>query len=115
MIKGIGTDIAKVNRFLKISERLKVKVFTQNEIKYLEGKHVESMAGMFAAKEAVIKILGASVFYVHDVEILHDEKNAPYVKLHDASFNIARALDITQIKISISHEKDFAIAMAVAT
>lgn len=77
---------------------------------------MESMAGIFAAKEAVIKCFGSNLkkISMRDIEILHGEKNAPMVKLYNGAFEIATHLKITDIKISISHEKKYAIAFVIA-
>ena len=92
------------------------KIFTPSEIKYLSQKNLESIAGLFAAKEAVAKCLGFGFrnFSPRDIEICHDTKNAPLVKLHSDALKISSQLKITDIKLSISHEKDYAIAFAIA-
>ena len=74
------------------------------------------MAGIFAAKEAVAKSLGSGFkfFFFFLIEILHGQKNAPIVKLHNRAFDFAKQIDITKINTPISHTKESAIAFAIA-
>lgn len=119
MIISIGTDITEISRFENTSQKFIEKIFTPLEIDYLSKKaktNLESMAGLFAAKEAIAKCLGTGFknFTAHDIEILHDKKNAPFVKLHNDALKISLQLKITDIKVTISHEKKYAIAFAIA-
>ena len=85
MIIGTGVDIVKVERFHgQQSMRFLQRVFSANEQAYLATKGAESMAGLFAAKEAVAKALGTgfSGFFPCDIEIMHKKSGKPYVRLH---------------------------------
>ncbi|KRQ87133.1 Holo-[acyl-carrier-protein] synthase [Caloramator mitchellensis] len=118
MIIGIGTDIIEIDRIkiaIERSERFKEKIFTDNELSYLKNKNVESYAGYFCAKEAISKALGTGIsgFSWKDIEILKIN-SVPNVRLHNAALQIANQKGIKTIHISISHSKDYAIAMAVA-
>ena len=117
MIISIGTDIIEIKRFDGVSQNFIKKIFTPIEIDYYNlKKKSETLAGMFAAKEAVAKCLGHgfNFFCMHDIEIFHDKKNAPFIKLHNDALKISYQLNIKDIKISISHEKKYAIAFAIA-
>ncbi|MCL1843716.1 MAG: holo-ACP synthase [Defluviitaleaceae bacterium] len=113
MILGVGVDIVKVNRFEKVSERFMARVFTMREREYLANKNLPSVAGIFAAKEAVAKALGTgfSGFSPNEVEILHDNAGKPYVELHCNAKKTAG--NNTAVHISISHTATDAIAYAV--
>ncbi len=121
MIIGAGVDIVKINRIKKIlSEKKDVfldKIFTEKEKHYIckKNKRPETIAGMFAGKEAVSKVLGTGLGKVgwKDIEIYHDKKNKPYIKLQGEAIKISEGLDIDEIHLSISHERDFGIAIAV--
>jgi phosphopantetheine--protein transferase-like protein len=78
----------------------------------MQSKPAQTMAGLFAAKEAVVKALGIgfSGFWPCDVEICHDIKGKPYVRLH----NKARKYENHCIAVSISHTKTDAVAFALA-
>ena len=90
------------------------RIFTKNESKYCLSKANPSInfAGRFAAKESIKKSLLSSKIIksieFNQIEILSDSDGAPYV----LSIN---NLPISDIKITISHEKDYAIAMAIIT
>ena len=109
MIQGIGCDVIAVERFRdKINdEKFLQKVFTASERAYLSGRTAETMAGMWASKEAVSKALGCGFVGLsyHDIEILHTEAGQPYV-------NSSAKLP-AKIHISISHEHHLAMAFAV--
>ena len=115
MIHGIGTDIIEVNRFQKLSERFMERCFTDLERQYLAGKGPESIAGYFAAKEAVVKALGTGFagFWPSAVEICRGSSGKPVVKLHGVAAEVAEANRIVSVEVSISHCKSVAMAMAI--
>ena len=121
MIMGNGVDIVKISRIEKLLIKKRDiflnKIFTKKEIKYINKKNnsPETISGMFASKEAVSKILGTGVGRVNwkDIEILHDKKGKPYVNLYNEGFNLCHKLGIDRIYLSISHEKEYAIAFVV--
>ena len=117
MIYGTGIDIIKVNRVERLSkkERFMDKFFTEREREYLKNKRSESIAGYFSAKEAIVKSIGTGFtgFKFKDIEVLRDE-NEPYVVLHGNAKRICEDKGIDFIKLSISHEKEYAVANAIA-
>lgn len=119
MIRGIGTDIVKVERIEKIINRTPTFVegaFTYVEICYLNSKKnkAECIAGMFAVKEAVSKALGTGVrgFGLHDIEIVHDELGKPSINV---STKVIEKYNLKNCKIhgTISHTNEDAIAFVV--
>ena len=116
MIVGIGTDIIEIDRVLKASEnsRFLSKYFTEEEI-ILFQKKKKSVAGNFAVKESVAKMLGTgfSGFSLKDIEVLRDEKGKPYVNLYNNARNIAREQEIDVIHVSMSDTDSCAIAYVV--
>jgi len=111
----IGIDIEDIHRFEgkdKDSDKeFLAKIFTQAEVDYsFSNKNYAShLTARFCAKEAVIKALcgiGITGIFMKQVEIYHDENSCPQVKFI--------GLDIAhKIYISLSHEKDKAIAVAM--
>jgi len=107
-LKGVGTDIVKVERiknmFIRYGERFLERILTVREFEETtaNGLNYESLAGKFAGKEAVIKCLKIP-FNPKAVEILHGKNGSPVVTSHK------------NVLISISHEKDYAVAFAVST
>ncbi|BDB03241.1 holo-ACP synthase [Clostridium botulinum] len=121
MIYGIGTDITEIRRIEKVITRNKNfinKLFTKNEMDLWEKKNfkLEFIAGRFAAKEAISKALGTGIrdFNFKDIEIINDELGKPQVILKPKAENIIRKISKSyKIHLSISHEKEYAIAYAL--
>mgnify|MGYP001009393393 CR=1 FL=1 len=121
MVIGTGVDIIKISRIENIiknkRDKFYNKIFTSNEIEYIKIKNhnAQTISGLFAAKEAISKVLGTGIGKVNwkDIEIIHDKLGKPYVKLYREGKNIAKKLDIDKINLSISHEKDYALAFAI--
>ena len=123
MILGIGTDIAEIERIRdamdRSGERLLARILTANEQELLEGvaDPAVTVAGRWAAKEAVAKALGTGFgrdCSWLDVEILRNPQGAPVVVLHGMGAETAEKLGIARIHVSISHEQNYAVAFAVA-
>ncbi len=120
MIKGNGIDVIEVERIKKNIENevFMKKMYTKNELDYLEKRkfNTQTAAGIFAAKEAVSKSLGTgfSTFGPLDIEILKDEMGKPIVKLSNNALKIAKNNKITNIQLSITHIKDYAVASCIA-
>lgn len=120
MIKGNGIDVIEVERIRKNieNESFMKKIYTNKEQEYLRARkfNPQTAAGIFAAKEAVSKCLGTgfSTFGTQDIEILKDDKGKPIVILSNNALVIAEENKITNIQISITHIKDYAIASCIA-
>lgn len=120
-ILDIGIDIVEIERIKQSLEKngnfLK-RLFTENEIELFESKSYspQTIAGNFAAKEAVSKSLGLGIrgYDFKDIEILRDELGKPIVKTHNNLEKICKNYNVLEIKVSISHGKDYAIANAMA-
>ena len=100
-------------------QRFLDKVLTAAEQALMGGREgpLSFVAGRFAAKEAVLKVLGtgwAQGLGFCDVEVLRDDSGRPHVVLHGPAAERARTLGFTQILISITHSRRDAIAVAAA-
>ena len=101
-------------------ERFLQRVFTPVELKYCLGKkrEIEHLAGRFAAKEAVLKVLGTgwrSGIAWTDIEVVNAPSGQPILTLRGQCRRIADELGIKTVLISISHVETHAIASAIAT
>ncbi|HHY99206.1 MAG TPA: holo-ACP synthase [Firmicutes bacterium] len=120
MVLGIGLDIIEIPRIRELMERkgnrLIGRVFTPREAELCAGRY-ESFAGRFAAKEAAAKALGTGMRGISwiEVEILEDHLGKPLILLHGRARDLASSKGIRDILVSITHLKDLACAMAVAT
>ncbi len=119
MILRTGVDLIEIARIEEVVSRhgkhYLERIFTPAELER-SGKRPESLAGRFAAKEAVAKALGSGIGDIswQEIEILGDEQNAPTLVLHGAAQQIARELGLTTWSLSLSHSLSQAIALVVA-
>ena len=113
----LGIDIIKVERIRSALERFgsrfSRRVLTDAEQRYVRDRP-ETMAGRWAAKEAVSKVLGLGVRGIgwRDIEIERLPTGQPSVRLHGRAEGRARQLRMDRIAVSISHESDYAVAIA---
>lgn len=120
MIIGTGVDIVKIARIERILETNRdsflERIFTDEEIEYIKNKNynAQTISGLFAAKEAVSKVLGTGIGKVNwkHIKIYYDEKGKPHVKLNSQE-EIMDSLNIDEIHVSISHEREYAVAFAI--
>ena len=108
----IGVDIVSVKRiediYKKFGEVFLHKIFLEKEIEEInkitnQKRKLEKIAGKFAAKEAVIKALKGTNMQFKNIEIISDEAGIPSCRIEGM-----------KVEISISHERDFAIAVALS-
>jgi holo-[acyl-carrier protein] synthase len=95
------------------------RVFTQSEQNYATANKntTEKLAGRFAAKEAVMKLLGTGwrgKIAWTDIEITNNQMGQPQVKISGQVKEIADSLGVADISVSITHTANFAIASAAA-
>lgn len=108
-----GIDIIYIKRFEQYIDNdvFLNSIFNTKEIEYIKKhKKLDTIAGLFAAKEAMLKAIkkGINNYSLKDIEIIHDDNSAPSIILHG---NIQRECDTNNISLSISHDKDYAIAI----
>ncbi|PWT95062.1 MAG: holo-[acyl-carrier-protein] synthase [Candidatus Melainabacteria bacterium] len=118
----VGIDICSIDRirsaYDRYGERFLSKILTANESGYVlsrQKRTVETLAGRFAAKEAVAKVLGVGWRGINwkEIEIERCPSGAPQVILHGRAEALARKLNLTHFEVSLSHERDFAVASAI--
>jgi holo-[acyl-carrier protein] synthase len=114
MIVGIGIDLAEISRLAAALDRtpaLGHRLFTDSE----RSRPLSSLAGYFAAKEAIAKALGAPPgLRWTDAVISHDAHGRPLLATYGTVAAQAARLGVTSWHLSISHDGGFCIAMAVA-
>ena len=113
----LGIDIIKVDRIRasieRFGERFSRRVLTPSEDRYVRMRP-ETFAGRWAAKEAVSKVLGLGVRGIgwRDIEIERLPTGQPSVRLHGRAAARAEQLGMDRIAVSITHESDYAVAIA---
>src|SRR3954462_14505676 len=116
-ITELGIDIIKVDRIRasldRFGSRFTGRVLTPSEQRYVRDRP-ETMAGRWAAKEAVSKVLGLGVRGIgwRDIEIERLPTGQPAVRLHGRAQARANQLGMERIAVSITHESDYAVAIA---
>ena len=122
MIIGIGTDIVQIDRigraFSLRPEKFMQKILAAEEIEKMPlSREIEYLAKRFAAKEAISKALGSGMrlgVRFRDILILSDlETGQPLVQLRGRAKQQASKKGINRILISISDEKEYAMAFAM--
>ena len=116
MIRGIGTDIIEIERVKKAcaADSFFSRIFSEKE-QAMIGEDLTRAADNFAAKEAVAKAFGCgfSGLKPSEIEILRDEKGAPYVVLSGKAKKKAEDDQIDVIHVSISNTDTLSQAFAV--
>jgi holo-[acyl-carrier protein] synthase len=113
----LGIDIINVARIRAAIERFgarfSARVLTPTEQRYVRDRP-ETLAGRWAAKEAVSKVLGLGVRGIgwREIEIERLPTGQPAVRLHGRAARRAEQLQMERIAVSISHESDYAVAIA---
>ncbi len=123
MIAGMGTDLCEVGRMEKAlaaphGARLRERVFTPGEIAYAESKanRWERYAARFAAKEAGMKALGTGWrggLSWQDLEVANLPSGRPTLRLHGKAGEIAAALGVRNISLSLTHTSEQAMAVVI--
>lgn len=121
-VRGLGLDVVDVERIAALlarhPRRFLERVFRPGEVHHRDdpGALAQHVAGLFAAKEAVLKALGTGwghgVAFRH-IEVFRNSDGQPHVRLHDAAADRARRLGAETLHLSISHERGVAAAVAV--
>jgi holo-[acyl-carrier protein] synthase len=118
MILRTGVDLIEISRIDEVVARhgkhYLERVYTPAELKHCGGR-AESLAGRFAAKEAVAKALGCGIGEVtwKEIEILGDDQNAPVLNLNGNAASKAKELGLVTWSVSISHSQSHSVAVAV--
>lgn len=116
-----GVDIVEIKRIEKVMDKRREsfykKIFTWSEIDYIREKNHNSktVAGLFASKEAVSKLVGIGIGSLgwRDIEVVHDDKGRPFIRINKKIEKLLNDVDLNSIEISISHEKEYAICFAI--
>lgn len=104
---GMGIDLVKIDRFKDV-EKLKNKILSNNELTILDTRinKEEYLASRFAVKEAFLKANEKGLFdeiFLKEIEVLNDENGKPYIIYKNIRYE----------NVSISHEKEYAIAIVI--
>ena len=118
---GIGVDLCEIERMraaLGRTPTLRDRVFTESERAYCDERRdpTERYAARFAAKEAVLKAMGLGLGACgwHEIEVLRAESGAPSIVLHGRARELANDRGIRSWRLTMTHTRHVAEAIAVA-
>ncbi len=121
-IVGMGTDLARVERFRSFVRENKAallgRLFTLGEREYALAKKdpAPHLAARFAAKESCLKAFGLGWregISWHDMEVVPDELGRPDLVLSGRAAEIAAAKHVEMVHLSYSHDGDYAVATVI--
>jgi holo-[acyl-carrier protein] synthase len=118
MILRSGVDLIEIERFERIEPNIRARflhrVLTAQERLEVKDNNA-TLAGKFAAKEAVVKALGCGIGPVsfQEMEILHDRNGQPVLNLYKNAKRIAEENGLKNWSVSISHSQHYAVATAI--
>lgn len=110
----IGIDIVENNRMIGKEQEFITRILSKKEceiyFKYSnEQRKIEYLASRFAAKEALFKCFkkGNKDINYNDISILNDKDGAPFIEIN--------GVNLDELEVSISHEKNYSIAIVMKT
>lgn len=122
MIVGIGSDIARVERFTRATQRHGMR-FAQRilgpeeqAVWHQKGQPVAYLAKRFAAKEAFVKALGLGLrsgIQWGDIQVINDTLGKPSLQLSGAALTLFQASGACAAHITLSDEMEYALAFVV--
>jgi holo-[acyl-carrier protein] synthase len=122
-ILGIGIDLTQIERIEEVharrGQRFLDRIYTAGEQAYCarRTRSAQSLAGRFAAKEAVMKVLGTGwsrgVRWV-DIEVVRAPGGPPALRLHGRAAEHAAARGIERWHLALTHDAGLAVAVAIA-
>ncbi|MDP6424013.1 MAG: holo-ACP synthase [Planctomycetota bacterium] len=123
MIIAVGTDLVELDRVSRIvsrhGKRFLARILTDHELAYCKGRgsSVASIGARFAAKEAVMKLLGTGwgdgVGW-RDIEVRNDAAGNPSIEVSGEAARLVANRGIRTLHVSLSHTNQNALAMVVA-
>ena len=121
-IVGIGLDLVRIDRVRAVADRWKARfldrLYTPAERRYCMARPspYASLAGRFAAKEAVLKALGTGWtdgIRWRDIQVLNDRSGRPRATVSGRVKTLMKRAGVTDIHVSLSHDTDYAVAEAI--
>lgn len=122
MIVGLGLDIEEIGRVEQVLTRrggaILKRLYTAREVAYCEShkKKFERYAARFAAKEATMKALGTGWrrgVRWRDIEVVNAPSGKPTLRLEGVARQIADALRVKNISLTITHSGNLAVAEVI--
>ncbi|HDZ45968.1 hypothetical protein LCGC14_0053480 [marine sediment metagenome] len=122
MIVGIGSDIARIERFARAVQRhgprfaLRILGPDEHAVWLQKAQPAAFLAKRFAAKEAFVKALGLGLregMQWCDIQVLNDALGKPHLMLSGEADRLMKVAGVTASHITLSDEADYAVAFVV--
>jgi holo-[acyl-carrier protein] synthase len=123
MIYGIGVDLIRVERIEQAlsrwGQRFEARIFTPAEVESSRRRHRPGshLAMRFAAKEAFSKAVGLGLrsaeLLWRDIEVAHDPRGKPFLRLHGTAAAVAARIGLTATHVSLTDEAGLAQAFVI--
>lgn len=116
MVKGLGMDLCEISRMEKLiaDDHFMNRYFSEGEIAYIRTKgkgSAQTLAGIYAAKEALAKALGTGIaFDLKEISIFHNEAGQPAYSLSGKAEKLGEG---DRFFLSITHDGGIAAAVCV--
>ena len=116
----VGVDIIEIGRveqaISKQGDRFLGRIYTDRELEWCRGRMPE-LAARFAAKEAIMKLLGTGLRGLRwtEIETLSNAEGKPEVYLSGGARRKAEEIGLQDLAISLSHSREYAVASAVGS
>lgn len=111
----IGIDLEKNDRFKKISQHFKNRIFASEEIEYANSTlqpHIH-LCAIWCVKEAFVKACSYKNISFKDIKVMHNHNGKPFIEQNQKIIEILTHLNANEIKISISHTKEYSTAVVL--
>lgn len=111
----VGIDIEQNERFKNISQKFLERAFTKNEIAYASKfkNSYENYCSLWCVKEAVVKAFSNRSLAFQDIEVSNTSEGRPYIVLNSTIKAELKKSGAKEIKISLSHSKDYSTAICI--
>lgn len=111
----IGVDIERIDRFEHFTQAGYERIFSKKEIEYASQfeNSLEHLCGFYCVKEAFVKALDDDAIVFKDIEVLHTESGKPYINRSPFIESILREHHRHLLDISISHCREYAVAVVL--
>ena len=111
----IGIDIEQNDRFKNVSQRFIERAFTKSEIEFASkfANCHEQFCSLWCVKEATVKAFSNLSICFQDIVVKATPEGRPYIEKNDVIKNELAKLGFSEIKISLSHSKDYSTAVVL--
>ncbi len=111
----IGIDLEQVNRFTNYTSKNLMRLFAPAELEYANNlpNKFEHLAGFYCVKESLVKALDDKSLKFNKIEVLHTASGKPCLNQNAYIKSVLKKYNYSVADISISHTKDYAIAIVL--